>query len=85
MLESFDVLNLSKDKMMANSISACDLGIYICCELTVHFKTYRWFLGYTCCDACGRLFVKGNYCPVCLKVYFIAILGKARTCGILFL
>ncbi|CAL5358407.1 unnamed protein product [Camellia sinensis] len=27
-----------------------------------------WFLGYTCCDACGRLFVKGNYCPVCLKV-----------------
>ncbi|KAE8727469.1 Detected protein of confused Function [Hibiscus syriacus] len=23
-----------------------------------------WFLGYTCCDACGRLFVKGNYCPV---------------------
>ncbi|XP_078430011.1 uncharacterized protein LOC144702023 isoform X2 [Wolffia australiana] len=29
----------------------------------------RWFLSYTCCDACGRLFVKGNYCPVCLKVY----------------
>ncbi|KAB5541023.1 hypothetical protein DKX38_013997 [Salix brachista] len=29
----------------------------------------RWFLGYTGCDACGRLFVKGNYCPVCLKVY----------------
>ncbi|XP_042515527.1 uncharacterized protein LOC122089859 [Macadamia integrifolia] len=29
----------------------------------------RWFLGYTCCDACGRLFVKGKYCPVCLKVY----------------
>ncbi|KAG9150669.1 hypothetical protein Leryth_008142 [Lithospermum erythrorhizon] len=29
----------------------------------------RWFLGYTCCDACGRLFVKGNYCTVCLKVY----------------
>ncbi|EPS66312.1 hypothetical protein M569_08464, partial [Genlisea aurea] len=29
----------------------------------------RWFLGYTCCDACGRLFVKGNFCPVCLKVY----------------
>ncbi|XVE74214.1 hypothetical protein DITRI_Ditri11bG0180900 [Diplodiscus trichospermus] len=27
----------------------------------------RWFLGHTCCDACGRLFVKGNYCPVCLK------------------
>ncbi|XP_073005293.1 uncharacterized protein [Typha latifolia] len=29
----------------------------------------RWFLSYTCCDACGRLFVKGKYCPVCLKVY----------------
>ncbi|KAL2939909.1 Histone-lysine N-methyltransferase 2B [Bienertia sinuspersici] len=29
----------------------------------------RWFLGYTCCDACGRLFTKGNYCPACLKVY----------------
>ncbi|KAL8171488.1 hypothetical protein V2J09_023292 [Rumex salicifolius] len=29
----------------------------------------RWFLGYTCCDACGRLFTKGNYCPVCLRVY----------------
>ncbi|KAI4302519.1 hypothetical protein MLD38_038253 [Melastoma candidum] len=29
----------------------------------------RWFLQYSCCDACGRLFVKGNYCPVCLKVY----------------
>ncbi|XP_040994816.1 uncharacterized protein LOC121241203 isoform X2 [Juglans microcarpa x Juglans regia] len=29
----------------------------------------RWFLGYTCCDACGRLFSKGNYCPACLKVY----------------
>lgn len=29
----------------------------------------RWFLSYTNCDACGRLFVKGKYCPVCLKVY----------------
>ncbi|RDX97425.1 Histone-lysine N-methyltransferase 2B [Mucuna pruriens] len=29
----------------------------------------RWFMAYTCCDACGRLFTKGNYCPVCLKVY----------------
>lgn len=34
------------------------------------FICFRWFLGYTCCDACGRLFVKGNYCPVCLKVPF---------------
>ncbi|TYI13116.1 hypothetical protein ES332_A08G036200v1 [Gossypium tomentosum] len=32
-------------------------------------SSVRWFLEYTCCDACGRLFVKGNYCPVCLKVY----------------
>ncbi|CAN7060603.1 unnamed protein product [Brassica oleracea var. botrytis] len=32
-------------------------------------QSLRWFLGYTCCDACGRLFGKGNYCPVCLKVY----------------
>eukprot|EP00268_Persea_americana_P048871 TRINITY_DN5198_c0_g2_i5.p1 TRINITY_DN5198_c0_g2~~TRINITY_DN5198_c0_g2_i5.p1 ORF type:complete len:839 (-),score=164.74 TRINITY_DN5198_c0_g2_i5:613-3129(-) len=29
----------------------------------------RWWLGYTFCDACGRLFAKGKYCPVCLKVY----------------
>ncbi|CAH2079574.1 unnamed protein product [Thlaspi arvense] len=32
-------------------------------------STQGGFLSYTCCDACGRLFVKGNYCPVCLKVY----------------
>ncbi|KAJ4868653.1 RING/FYVE/PHD-type zinc finger family protein [Raphanus sativus] len=32
-------------------------------------QSLRWFLGHTCCDACGRLFSKGNYCPVCLKVY----------------
>jgi len=25
-------------------------------------------MAYTNCDACGRLFTKGNYCPVCLKV-----------------
>ncbi|KAL0847820.1 hypothetical protein Bca101_021067 [Brassica carinata] len=31
-------------------------------------QSLRWFLGHTCCDACGRLFVKGNYCPVCLKI-----------------
>jgi hypothetical protein len=29
----------------------------------------RWFMAYTTCDACGRLFVKDKYCPVCLKVY----------------
>ncbi|KAH9302021.1 hypothetical protein KI387_013604, partial [Taxus chinensis] len=29
----------------------------------------RWFIGHTSCDACGRLFIKGKYCPVCLKVY----------------
>ncbi|RRT65837.1 hypothetical protein B296_00040739 [Ensete ventricosum] len=40
----------------------------------------RWFLGYTCCDACGRLFVKGNYCPVCLKVmlYYTQFLPAKR-------
>ncbi|KAG7948339.1 hypothetical protein I3843_13G005000 [Carya illinoinensis] len=54
-------------------------GPYLCpkhtrchsCGSTVpgNGSSVRWFLGYTCCDACGRLFVKGNYCPVCLKVY----------------
>ncbi|KAI3742910.1 hypothetical protein L1987_60608 [Smallanthus sonchifolius] len=54
-------------------------GPYLCpkhtschsCASTVpgNGSSLRWFLGYTCCDACGRLFVKGNYCPVCLKVY----------------
>ncbi|XP_062174308.1 uncharacterized protein LOC133879664 [Alnus glutinosa] len=54
-------------------------GPYLCpkhtrchsCASTVpgNGSSVRWFLGYTCCDACGRLFVKGNYCPVCLKVY----------------
>eukprot|EP00271_Cylindrocystis_brebissonii_P002874 TRINITY_DN1363_c0_g1_i1.p1 TRINITY_DN1363_c0_g1~~TRINITY_DN1363_c0_g1_i1.p1 ORF type:complete len:745 (+),score=138.96 TRINITY_DN1363_c0_g1_i1:131-2236(+) len=29
----------------------------------------RWFLNYMLCDACGRLFVKGKFCPVCLRVY----------------
>ncbi|KAH7295850.1 hypothetical protein KP509_27G068500 [Ceratopteris richardii] len=29
----------------------------------------RWFLEYTMCDACGRLFIKGKYCSICLKVY----------------
>ncbi|XP_051145656.1 uncharacterized protein LOC127261370 isoform X2 [Andrographis paniculata] len=54
-------------------------GPYLCpkhtkchsCDSTVpgNGLSVRWFLGHTCCDACGRLFVKGNYCPVCLKVY----------------
>ncbi|KAK9663887.1 hypothetical protein RND81_14G004400 [Saponaria officinalis] len=54
-------------------------GPYLCpkhtkchsCESNVpgNGLSVRWFLGYTCCDACGRLFTKGNYCPVCLKVY----------------
>ncbi|XP_022953975.1 uncharacterized protein LOC111456373 [Cucurbita moschata] len=54
-------------------------GPYLCpkhtrchsCESNVpgNGQSVRWFLGYTFCDACGRLFVKGNYCPVCLKVY----------------
>lgn len=37
-------------------------------SMTLQLKFCRWLLGYTCCDACGRLFGKGNYCPVCLKV-----------------
>ncbi|XP_074285152.1 uncharacterized protein LOC141610791 [Silene latifolia] len=54
-------------------------GPYLCpkhtkchsCESNVpgNGLSLRWFLQYTCCDACGRLFTKGNYCPVCLKVY----------------
>ncbi|KAF6168361.1 hypothetical protein GIB67_018201 [Kingdonia uniflora] len=54
-------------------------GPYVCskhtkchsCDSTIpgNGLSTRWFLGYTFCDACGRLFVKGNYCPVCLKVY----------------
>ncbi|XP_057790090.1 uncharacterized protein LOC131007027 isoform X2 [Salvia miltiorrhiza] len=54
-------------------------GPYLCpkhtkchsCDSTVpgNGLSVRWLLGYTCCDACGRLFGKGNYCPVCLKVY----------------
>lgn len=47
----------SHDHQLSNAFSA-----------TLWTWIYRWFLGYTCCDACGRLFVKGNYCPVCLKV-----------------
>ncbi|RAL48874.1 hypothetical protein DM860_001194 [Cuscuta australis] len=54
-------------------------GTYLCpkhtkchsCNSSVpgNGQSVRWFLEYTCCDACGRLFTKGNYCPVCLKVY----------------
>ncbi|KAL0719804.1 hypothetical protein Bca4012_069128 [Brassica carinata] len=54
-------------------------GPYMCpkhtrchsCDSTVpgNGLSVRWFLSYTCCDACGRLFVKGNYCSLCLKVY----------------
>ncbi|EFJ19680.1 hypothetical protein SELMODRAFT_444121 [Selaginella moellendorffii] len=29
----------------------------------------RWFHSYLFCDACGRLFVKDKYCPICMKVY----------------
>ncbi|XP_024383481.1 uncharacterized protein [Physcomitrium patens] len=29
----------------------------------------KWFLSYSLCDACGRLFTRGKYCPICLKVY----------------
>ena len=33
------------------------------------YRGSRWFLAYSLCDACGRLFVKHKFCPVCLKVY----------------
>ena len=56
-----------------SNLLLCDVSFWLihykCIwHLTVPFKLCRWFLGHTCCDACGRLFVKGNYCPVCLKV-----------------
>jgi len=28
----------------------------------------RWFMGYMLCDACGRLFGKDKFCPICLRV-----------------
>ncbi|GFP87768.1 histone-lysine n-methyltransferase 2b [Phtheirospermum japonicum] len=51
-------------------INSCSVkGVMVHTTVIVSNLHTRWFLGYTCCDACGRLFVKGNYCPVCLKVY----------------
>eukprot|EP00850_Spirogloea_muscicola_P009981 SM000057S18411 [mRNA] locus=s57:457568:461824:- [translate_table: standard] len=29
----------------------------------------KWLCAFTMCDACGHLFSKGRYCPICLKVY----------------
>ncbi|KAK6933816.1 hypothetical protein RJ641_036710 [Dillenia turbinata] len=55
-LETPQNLCFAKGVMVLITATACNLST-------------RWFLGYTCCDACGRLFVKGNYCPVCLRVY----------------
>ncbi|KAL3380725.1 hypothetical protein AABB24_001067, partial [Solanum stoloniferum] len=40
-----------------------------CSSVPGNGLSVRWFLGYTCCDACGRLFMKRKYCQVCLKVY----------------
>ncbi|KAK9068883.1 hypothetical protein SSX86_012999 [Deinandra increscens subsp. villosa] len=58
--------NVSKGPYLCPKHTSCHS-----CASTVpgNGSSLRWFLGYTCCDACGRLFVKGNYCPVCLKVY----------------
>ncbi|KAK8477903.1 hypothetical protein V6N11_039773, partial [Hibiscus sabdariffa] len=71
-----DVMNSSHYPWTMQNVSS---GPYLCpkhtrchsCGSNVpgNGSSVRWFLGYTCCDACGRLFVKGNYCPVCLKVY----------------
>ncbi|KAK4738231.1 hypothetical protein R3W88_001928 [Solanum pinnatisectum] len=44
-------------------------GVMQLITVTVCSLHTRWFLGYTCCDACGRLFMKRKYCQVCLKVY----------------
>eukprot|EP00898_Chlorokybus_atmophyticus_P000218 jgi/Chlat1/1197/Chrsp115S00738 len=53
--------------------SACEVPLlqYVCTRQRIHFKAsdIAWMFGYTLCDACGRLFKKGNYCPICLKVY----------------
>lgn len=57
--------------------------MYSALSLIISSKICRWFLGHTCCDACGRLFVKGNYCPVCLKVYFhILLLVDSKACAL---
>ncbi|PNY05336.1 hypothetical protein L195_g001783 [Trifolium pratense] len=54
--------------IQVNSCFAKD--VMVLTIVTVCNQLIRWFLGYTCCDACGRLFVKGNYCPVCLKHFY---------------
>ena len=56
-----------------------------CFSITFWIWVPRWFLGYTCCDACGRLFVKGNYCPVCLKVAPLLLLFLGDTLGFIML
>nr|XP_025887091.1 uncharacterized protein LOC101264566 [Solanum lycopersicum] len=53
------------------SLHSRKLAVGLICAPNIQSVRLRasWYLGYTCCDACGRLFVKGNYCQVCLKVY----------------
>ncbi|GAQ90201.1 RING/FYVE/PHD-type zinc finger family protein [Klebsormidium nitens] len=44
----------------------------------------KWYLGHLLCDACGRLWLKDKYCPVCYKVYRnseLGLLSACATCG----
>lgn len=63
--------------------------MYGFCFISKKLCSIRWFLSYTNCDACGRLFVKGKYCPVCLKVvrkrksaffFLLLYLGEVSFC-----
>lgn len=40
----------------------------------------KWYLGHLLCDACGRLWLKDKYCPVCYKVYRNSELGMLSAC-----
>uniref|UniRef100_A0A803NBN8 PHD-type domain-containing protein n=1 Tax=Chenopodium quinoa TaxID=63459 RepID=A0A803NBN8_CHEQI len=78
-LESQTSLNFARGVMVPSIVINVSSGPYLCPKHTKCHScgsnvpgnglSVRWFLGYTCCDACGRLFTKGNYCPACLKVY----------------
>lgn len=50
--------------------------IKLCCNFC------RWFLSYSLCDACGRLFTRGKYCPICLKARIFTVSSFLR-CGTL--
>ncbi|KAG6762378.1 hypothetical protein POTOM_032874 [Populus tomentosa] len=77
----FDTLSVTPYLSMCGNLES---DCYVQVHLSYVFKTRRWFLGYTCCDACGRLFVKGNYCPVCLKVLFIEIQNQLQWFAVIY-